>query len=68
MRSWSLGVTDFQLKNSATKLQPSVRSAVLKPVYPFASPSVHPSLFCVSVCLSVCLSVSPIDLSFPSVA
>ena len=49
---------------TASFLNPSVRSAVLKPVYPFVSPSVYQSLFRVSVCLSVFL----IGLFFPSVA
>ena len=38
--------------STASSLNPSVHSAVLKPVYPFASPSVPLSLFRVSVCLS----------------
>ena len=50
--------------STASSLHPSVRSAVLKPVHPYASPSVHLSLFRVSVCLSVFL----LDISFPSVA
>ena len=49
---------------TASFLNPSVRSAVLKRVYPFVSPSVYLSLFRVSVCLSVFL----IGLFFPSVA
>ena len=49
---------------TASFLNPSVRSAVLKPVYPFVSPSVYLSLFRVSVCLSVFL----VGFFFPSVA